>query len=98
VAYDCDPLDALASEMLTRFTQLGGRVVHIAPPGAAPSTAEGAVCDHTGALREWFTARGMQVALVRPERYVFGGGPVTEAPALMQQLLAMLLVPPHASA
>lgn len=27
VAYDCDPLDALASEMLTRFTQLGGRVV-----------------------------------------------------------------------
>ena len=32
------------------------------------------------------------MALVRPDRYLFGGGTAAQVPALMQQLLAMLLV------
>ena len=91
VAYDCDPLDALAAEALARFTQLGGLVVRITPPGAAQSSAQGDVCDHTGALQQWFATHAMQVALVRPDRYLFGGGTLAQVPALMQQLLAALL-------
>jgi len=88
VAYDCNPRDALDPETLERFTQLGGRLVHIAPAQtSAESAPPGTVRDHTGALQEWFAAHAMQVALVRPDRYVFGGGPVTDSPALMQQLL-----------
>jgi hypothetical protein len=34
----------------------------------------------------------MQLALVRPDRYLFGGGTLSQLPALMQQLLAMLPV------
>lgn len=95
VAYDCNPLEVLAPETLTRFTQLGGRLVHIAPPhsstSADPSPPYG-VRDHTGALQHWFASHAMQVALVRPDRYLFGGGTLAQVPALMQQLLAMLPV------
>jgi 3-(3-hydroxy-phenyl)propionate hydroxylase len=92
VAYDCNPLHAVPVETLTRFTQLGGRVVYIAPSQASadPSLPDG-VRDHTGALQQWFASHSMQVVLVRPDRYVFGGSPLTELPALMQQLLARLL-------
>ncbi len=93
VAYDCNPLDVLAHDMLDRFTQLGGRVVCVAPSQASNgSYPPGGVFDHTGALQQWFSARAMQVALVRPDRYLFGGGTLAQLPDLNRQLLALLLV------
>lgn len=91
VAYDRDPVDALASDTLERFTQLGGRVVVIAPPGTQQTSAPVCVGDHTGAFQQWFAGQSLQVALVRPDRYLFGGGTLAQLPTLMQQLLAALL-------
>lgn len=89
VAYACDPRDVLDPEMLARFTKLGGRVVRVSPPqSSADPDSAGDVCDHMGALQEWFAAHALQVALVRPDRYVFGGGTLAHVPALMQQLLS----------
>jgi 3-(3-hydroxy-phenyl)propionate hydroxylase len=93
VAYDCDPLEVLTPETLTRFTQLGGHVVRIAPPTTAQSAAPDSVRDHPGALQHWFTDHALQVALTRPDRYIFGGGTLAVLPTLMQQLLTMLVSP-----
>jgi 3-(3-hydroxy-phenyl)propionate hydroxylase len=98
VAYDCNPADALAPDVVARFAGLGGRVVYIAPPDAAQSSAPGDACDHTGAFQQWFADRAMQVALVRPDRYVFGCGTVRDLPALMEHFFAVLLGPAHAGA
>jgi hypothetical protein len=51
------------------------------------------VCNRTGTFQHWFADHAMQVAMVRPGRYLFGGATVALLPSLMQQLLAMLLVP-----
>ena len=93
VGYACNPADALDLDLLARFTELGGRLVQVAPshPDSGIDLA-GCVRDHTEALQKWFTDHAMQVALVRPDRYLFGGGTAAQVPALMQQLLAMLLV------
>jgi hypothetical protein len=93
VAYACNPADALDPDLLARFTELGGRLVQVAPshPDSGIDLA-GCVRDHTDALQKWFTDHAMHVALVRPDRYLFGGGTAAQVPALMQQLLAMLLV------
>jgi 3-(3-hydroxy-phenyl)propionate hydroxylase len=93
VAYDCTPWDTRASDALAHFSQLGGKAVCVAPPDAAQTTAPGGVRDHTGALQQWFSSQSLQVALVRPDRYIFGTGAVADVPALMQQLLTMLLAP-----
>ncbi len=93
VGYACDPLQVLAPDLLTRFTDLGGRVIQILPAQTStdPPRPDG-VRDHTGALGEWFASHAMQVALVRPDRYLFGGGTLAQSPALTQQLLDRLLV------
>ncbi len=99
VAYACDPRNALDHETLARFAQLGGRLVRVDPPQAsADPDSPGDVRDHTGALQEWFAAHAMQLALVRPDRYLFGGDRLAQLPALMQQFFALLLVPPHPGA
>jgi 3-(3-hydroxy-phenyl)propionate hydroxylase len=93
VAYACNPADVLDPDLLARFTEFGGRLVQVAPshPNSELDLA-GCVRDHTDALQKWFAGHAMQVALVRPDRYLFGGGTAAQMPALMQQLLAMLLV------
>jgi 3-(3-hydroxy-phenyl)propionate hydroxylase len=89
VAYACNPQEALADETLKGFAQLGGLLLRIAPPDtSADRQLPGSVQDHTGELEQWFASNAMQVALVRPDRYVFGGAKLADAPALMQQLLA----------
>lgn len=95
VGYNCNAVEVLADEALTRFTQLGGVVLHIAPPDATQALAPGPaqVRDHTGELQRWFESEAMQVALVRPDRYLFGGGALAVLPALMLQLLTMLYSP-----
>jgi 3-(3-hydroxy-phenyl)propionate hydroxylase len=96
VAYGCDPRSVLARGLLERFTQLGGHVVQVVPghtrDGSSPPER---VCDHTGALQQWFSAHAMQVALVRPDRYLFGGGTLALLPDLLQQLFTLLPVPSH---
>ena len=94
VAYACNPADVLDPDLLARFTELGGRLVLVAPSHPdSELDLTGCVHDHTDALQKWFADHAMQVALVRPDRYLFGGGTAAQMPALMQQLLAMLLVP-----
>ena len=94
VAYACNPADVLDPDLLARFTELGGRLVQVAPsrPDSELDLA-GCVRDHTDALQKWFTDHAMQVALVRPDRYLFGGGTLADVPVLLQQLLAALHAP-----
>jgi 3-(3-hydroxy-phenyl)propionate hydroxylase len=92
VTFDCDPQDILAPEMLSRFSQLGGRLIRIEPAQAsADPILPDRVRDHTGAVGQWFASQDLQVALVRPDRYLFGSGTLAQVPALMQQLLASVL-------
>lgn len=64
-------------------------------PGGRSSAAvrDQGVRDHTGALGQWFTDHALQVALVRPDCYIFGGGALTLLPTLTEQMFAMLLSP-----
>jgi 3-(3-hydroxy-phenyl)propionate hydroxylase len=59
------------------WTRLGARVVTLLPAGAAPRA--GAMVDETGKIGAWFARNGVRLALVRPDRFVFGAG--TEADA-----------------
>ncbi|NMO18836.1 bifunctional 3-(3-hydroxy-phenyl)propionate/3-hydroxycinnamic acid hydroxylase [Pyxidicoccus fallax] len=64
---------------------LGGRAVTVGPAGMR-STGAAAVEDHTGRLAEWFTRHGVDLAVVRPDRFVFGAVPL----ARLQELRTAL--------
>jgi 3-(3-hydroxy-phenyl)propionate hydroxylase len=59
---------------------LGARVVALLPAGSAPR--EGAMVDGTGKIGAWFARHGVQVAVVRPDRFVFGAGAIADLPAI----------------
>jgi 3-(3-hydroxy-phenyl)propionate hydroxylase len=42
--------------------------------------------DHTGRLAEWFTRHGVDVAVVRPDRFVFGAVPLARLPEVRTAL------------
>lgn len=54
---------------------LGGRALSVGPPGMR-SQGPVEVEDHTGRLAEWFTRHGVDLAVVRPDRFVFGAVPL----------------------
>ncbi|MCP3138692.1 bifunctional 3-(3-hydroxy-phenyl)propionate/3-hydroxycinnamic acid hydroxylase MhpA [Pyxidicoccus xibeiensis] len=64
---------------------LGGRAVTVVPAGVR-STDFGSVEDHTGRLAEWFTRHAVDVAAVRPDRFVFGAVPLARLPELRTAL------------
>jgi len=59
-----DPARALTPEQLAFFASLGGVIAHVSPSGA--------LRDVDGAYARWFEARGVAVALQRPDFAVFG--------------------------
>jgi 3-(3-hydroxy-phenyl)propionate hydroxylase len=62
------------------WARLGVRIVTLLPAGSAPRAD--AMVDETGKIGAWFAARGVQVALVRPDRFVFGAGGVQDVPEI----------------
>jgi 3-(3-hydroxy-phenyl)propionate hydroxylase len=62
------------------WARLGARVVALLPAGAAPRGD--AMVDDTGKIGAWMAARGVQVALVRPDRFVFGAGDAADVPEM----------------
>jgi 3-(3-hydroxy-phenyl)propionate hydroxylase len=54
------------------WERLGARIVTLLPAGSVPRGD--AVVDETGKIGAWFTARGVECALVRPDRFVFAAG------------------------
>ncbi|MBZ4422976.1 hypothetical protein [Myxococcus sp. RHSTA-1-4] len=64
---------------------LGGRALTLLPAGMR-STDSDAVEDHTGRLAEWFTRHGVDVTVVRPDRFVFGAVPLARLPVLRKAL------------
>jgi 3-(3-hydroxy-phenyl)propionate hydroxylase len=64
------------------WTRLGTRLVQIVPAGQSKPPAVPGVChvtDTTGKLAAWFGRHGAQLAVVRPDRYVFAAVPAVEA-------------------
>ncbi|WP_164007114.1 bifunctional 3-(3-hydroxy-phenyl)propionate/3-hydroxycinnamic acid hydroxylase [Pyxidicoccus trucidator] len=70
---------------------LDGKAITVVPAGLS-STEEGSVEDHTGKLAEWFTRHGVDVAVVRPDRFVFGAVPLARLPELRTALRATLRI------
>jgi 3-(3-hydroxy-phenyl)propionate hydroxylase len=62
------------------WNRLGAPVITILPTGSAPK--EGAMVDETGRIGAWFADRGVQCALVRPDRFVFAAGVLADLPAI----------------
>jgi 3-(3-hydroxy-phenyl)propionate hydroxylase len=62
------------------WARLGARVVTLLPAGAAPRAD--AMVDGTGKIGAWFDRHGAQVALVRPDRFVFAAGAVADVPGM----------------
>jgi 3-(3-hydroxy-phenyl)propionate hydroxylase len=54
---------------------LEGRAITVSPAGVSVTDVE-SVEDHTGRLTEWFTRHGVDLAVVRPDRFVFGAVPL----------------------
>jgi 3-(3-hydroxy-phenyl)propionate hydroxylase len=54
------------------WERLGARIVTLLPAGSTPRAD--AMVDETGKIGAWFAARGVQCALVRPDRFVFAAG------------------------
>jgi 3-(3-hydroxy-phenyl)propionate hydroxylase len=74
---------AEAAQQLAR--ELGGTSVTVVPAGLSVTDARG-VGDYTGRLAEWFTRHGVDVVVVRPDRFVFGAVPL----ARLQELRTAL--------
>lgn len=86
VGLDCDPAAAVGDA--APWSALGARFVRIMSPGTG-SPGPGAV-DESGRLTEWFRRHGAAVAIVRPDRFVYGVASVASAPALARALAADL--------
>jgi 3-(3-hydroxy-phenyl)propionate hydroxylase len=67
-----------AAEALAR--ELEGQYLRVLPADRAGEARAGDVVDTEGKLAAWFTQHGSDTAVVRPDRYVFGGssGPAIE--------------------
>lgn len=76
VVHGADPA-AVGSHVWAR---LGVRVVTVLPAGAVPRAD--AMVDDTGSIGRWFAARESQVALVRPDRFVFAAGGMRGVPEM----------------
>ncbi|MFP2908576.1 bifunctional 3-(3-hydroxy-phenyl)propionate/3-hydroxycinnamic acid hydroxylase [Pyxidicoccus sp. 3LFB2] len=64
---------------------LEGRAITVAPAGLSSTDLE-TVEDHTGKLTEWFVRHGVDIAVVRPDRFVFGAVPLARLPELRTAL------------
>jgi 3-(3-hydroxy-phenyl)propionate hydroxylase len=64
---------------------LGGKAVTVSPAGMR-SVSGAEVEDHTDRLAEWFTRHGVDLAVVRPDRFVFGAVPLTRLSELRTAL------------
>lgn len=66
--------------------------VHMLPPGSAhiPAQTPHAVVDKSRLLTAWCAQAGVNLLVVRPDRYIFGGYSSTEGSTVINQLEAML--------
>ncbi|HEV3050583.1 MAG TPA: bifunctional 3-(3-hydroxy-phenyl)propionate/3-hydroxycinnamic acid hydroxylase [Longimicrobium sp.] len=62
------------------WERVGARIVTLLPAGSVPRGD--AVVDETGKIGAWFAARGVQCALVRPDRFVFAAGRMEDVPEI----------------
>jgi 3-(3-hydroxy-phenyl)propionate hydroxylase len=87
VGLDCDP-SALVGDTAP-WSALGARFISIMSPGTGTNIPSAAV-DESGRLTAWFRRHGAAVAIVRPDRFVYGVASAASAPALARALAADL--------
>ncbi|MEU4169243.1 bifunctional 3-(3-hydroxy-phenyl)propionate/3-hydroxycinnamic acid hydroxylase [Streptomyces sp. NPDC026665] len=86
IGRDQDPEAFLTEELRERWKDLGGICAHIAD--SAP------VADVDGTYANWFATKDVDLALLRPDFYVFGTArSVADAPQLISALLDRLASP-----
>ncbi len=90
VGHDCDPRGLVAHPEL--WAALGARFVRVQPAGATMREHGELreVIDERDLLGPWFRRHGAAVAIVRPDRFVFGAAPASGAAALTRALIAGL--------
>lgn len=91
VGLDCDPR-ALVGDA-AKWEALGARFVRILAKETSLQMTDDCVydaIDESGALRTWFARHGAALAVVRPDRFVYGAAGVGEAALLGRALAADL--------
>ena len=91
VGLDCDPRAAVGDA--APWSALGARFVELLSPGTgAHITADAGQSaeDESGRLVAWFRRHGVTLAIVRPDRFVYGVSTTAGAPALARSLAADL--------
>lgn len=81
-----DPTHHVDPTLLRRFTELGGVIQHFGESAA--------LADIDGTYERWFDARGAEVAVFRPDFYVFGTAPsIADSGSLVADLLRTIEIP-----
>ena len=81
-----DPSEWLRPDQRTRLDAIGCTSVQIVPTGGAESQ----LIDVDGSYTNYLSERGVDVVLMRPDFYVFGGSTLVDLPDMVEQLLAQL--------
>jgi 3-(3-hydroxy-phenyl)propionate hydroxylase/flavoprotein hydroxylase len=77
-----DPSEHLGAEAAALWQRLGGVSVHVGPDADYD--------DVDGDYVSWFSKLGVELVLVRPDFYVFGGGALEDADELVLELAGQL--------
>jgi hypothetical protein len=77
-----DPAELLGAEAAAAWRRLGGVSAHVGSGGGYE--------DVDGGYAAWFAQHGVEVVLVRPDFYVFGGGALDDADELVGDLMSQL--------
>jgi hypothetical protein len=77
-----DPAGRLGAAAAAAWRRIGGVSVHV---GSGPAYE-----DVDGHYAAWFAERDVEVVLVRPDFYIFGGGALEDTDELVRELVAAL--------
>ncbi|MEU6075151.1 bifunctional 3-(3-hydroxy-phenyl)propionate/3-hydroxycinnamic acid hydroxylase [Micromonospora sp. NPDC047074] len=83
---------ALDPDRAAFLDSLGAHVVRVAPADGE-SASPGTVADLDGAYLPWLAGHGADVAVVRPDFYVFGTATADDLPALVDDLREQVSIP-----
>lgn len=86
LGWGVDPREVVRDEPF--WNGLGAQFFQVLPAGN--EAREGALVDEDGALERWFVRYGVALAIVRPDRYVFGGFSRAEVAQVERELRTAL--------
>ena len=94
LGYNVDPRQTLDAAAISFWENISTRFVTVMPPECSLTALHGenvdVVCDVEGIIAPWFGPYNDHIAVIRPDRYVFGVVGVSSLPVVTTELQAML--------